>query len=51
MEAAGNPEFKARMSEFGANVVVSNSPGFSQAIGKDVALWKKVAKFANISLD
>ncbi|SIR51734.1 tripartite tricarboxylate transporter substrate binding protein [Pseudacidovorax sp. RU35E] len=51
VEAAGNPEFKARMNELGANVVASDSPGFSQAIAKDVALWKEVAKFANISLD
>jgi hypothetical protein len=39
------------MNELGANVVASDSPGFSQAIAKDVALWKEVAKFANISLD
>lgn len=51
VQAANRPEVKARVEELGARVVGNPPAEFAKAIEVDVALWKRVAKFANISLD
>jgi tripartite-type tricarboxylate transporter receptor subunit TctC len=51
VQAANRPEVKVKFEELGARVVGNSPAEFAKAIEIDVALWKRVAKFANISLE
>jgi tripartite-type tricarboxylate transporter receptor subunit TctC len=51
LAAAARPEVKARFEDLGARVVGNAPAEFAKAIETDVALWKRVAAFARISLD
>jgi tripartite-type tricarboxylate transporter receptor subunit TctC len=51
LQAANRPEVKAKFEELGARVVGNSPAAFAKAIEIDVELWKRVAKFANITLD
>jgi tripartite-type tricarboxylate transporter receptor subunit TctC len=51
VQAANRSDVKARFEELGARVVGNSPAAFGKAIEGDVALWKRVASFANISLE
>lgn len=48
---ANQPDTKAAMLKAGAEPAWANSQGMAAFMQADTAMWKKVAAFANISLD
>lgn len=51
LRVAESPTVKARFEELGARVSGTTPAAFAKSIEEDVARWREVARFANLSLD